>query len=671
MRCIKNSILLLLICINGWATNYYVSNTGNDSNTGTTTLDPFETLNKINQIGLSPLDSIFLDKGSEFIEQLQISSDYIYIGSYGSGSNPVIKGSDTLNTWSVHSGNIYVTTNSYASDRVNFMYLNDACKHIGREPNPDEGAGEGWLFYDGFESMDKFWDNSLNSDWSGSIVALRKRNWVVDRMTVDSYDSDTFFIDFNQPTYDFDGTFYDFKNGLDGYIIQNHINTLDQVNEWSYDTTNNKFYVYADYNPNDSVIEIPIVDTLCVIDSGYVGITIEGIDFQNSNLTTIRGRFNNNLTIKNCNFSGSGLNTIVLDSCDLAIIDGNTFTDCNNYGIKIWGVSDTISNNTFTNIGSIEGMMGNNDNGGNAITSRNDNAVIYNNSFYRVGYRGIGFHGDSVNVYNNYLDSCMLLTCDGGAIYTHNAGAKFRDFTKQWITDNIILNSVGSLRGITTTDRLSRGIHLDGMSEDIDIAGNYFGGNYTGIMINSSVNILLRNNNFYDNNLTHVRYNDKLQNPEAKNVRNVMVSKTLTQRMAYINVASGFVGLLDSNYYSQFFNDTICYDVDQGVYFDFNSWRDDFGEDINTRSYPIDLLTVFGNDAESNPGDYILPLYNDATSDTTITLEYDYIRSDRTRVFNQITLAPYESVILIRTPKQKKGMLGKVYYINGSEYTIE
>lgn len=77
------------------STIYYVSSlTGNDENSGLTPEAPFATLDKINQISLSPGDKVLLEKGSVFKGQyLHIKNcgdyegDVIEIGAYGEGDD--------------------------------------------------------------------------------------------------------------------------------------------------------------------------------------------------------------------------------------------------------------------------------------------------------------------------------------------------------------------------------------------------------------------------------------------------------------------------------------------------------------------------------------------------------------------------------------------------------
>ncbi|MEE9349901.1 MAG: right-handed parallel beta-helix repeat-containing protein [Flavobacteriaceae bacterium] len=95
----KNSITILLLFIlfqfSANATVYYVSNTGNDSNLGTTINQAWLTINKVNSITFSPGDEILFNRGDTWNERLIIGdsgtdTQRIYYGAFGTGTKPTI-----------------------------------------------------------------------------------------------------------------------------------------------------------------------------------------------------------------------------------------------------------------------------------------------------------------------------------------------------------------------------------------------------------------------------------------------------------------------------------------------------------------------------------------------------------------------------------------------------
>ena len=96
--------LLLLVSVPAGATTYYVAAAGSDSNSGTSTGSPWQTITKVNGSTFSPGDSILFNRGDVWygmaltVPSSGTSSAPITFGAYGTGANPIIKGSTNLTT---------------------------------------------------------------------------------------------------------------------------------------------------------------------------------------------------------------------------------------------------------------------------------------------------------------------------------------------------------------------------------------------------------------------------------------------------------------------------------------------------------------------------------------------------------------------------------------------
>ena len=76
------------------ATNYYVSNSGNDSNSGTSESSPWKTISKVNASTYKAGDQILFKRGDTWREQMYFPSsgtngNPIIIASYGDGNKPI------------------------------------------------------------------------------------------------------------------------------------------------------------------------------------------------------------------------------------------------------------------------------------------------------------------------------------------------------------------------------------------------------------------------------------------------------------------------------------------------------------------------------------------------------------------------------------------------------
>ena len=90
-------IFLLFSSIVGNATIYYVSAYGNDSNTGTSTGQPWKSLAKVNNFSPKPGDQILFNRGDELTGTITVSAsgssgNPVTYGAYGTGSKPKIYG---------------------------------------------------------------------------------------------------------------------------------------------------------------------------------------------------------------------------------------------------------------------------------------------------------------------------------------------------------------------------------------------------------------------------------------------------------------------------------------------------------------------------------------------------------------------------------------------------
>src|SRR5665647_476560 len=97
LKTMKTLLLLLFIIFSlaANATNYYLSNNGNDANNGISTSTSWKTLDKINSSTFLPGDFILFNKGDTWIGRLNVPSsgslgNPITFGNYGSGVNPII-----------------------------------------------------------------------------------------------------------------------------------------------------------------------------------------------------------------------------------------------------------------------------------------------------------------------------------------------------------------------------------------------------------------------------------------------------------------------------------------------------------------------------------------------------------------------------------------------------
>lgn len=106
-------ILLILLISPAHAAHYYVSNTGNDSNPGTTIGAPWKTIAKVNSSTFLPGDDIHFKRGGTWAESLEppsggAANNYIVFDDYDVGPKPIITGSAAENCIKIRGGDNYL-----------------------------------------------------------------------------------------------------------------------------------------------------------------------------------------------------------------------------------------------------------------------------------------------------------------------------------------------------------------------------------------------------------------------------------------------------------------------------------------------------------------------------------------------------------------------------------
>ena len=151
----------------GSGTTYYVSSeNGDDSNSGTSEGQAFETLDKINEITLKPGDRVLLEKGSVFNNQyLHIKGSgtedqYIEVSTYGEDSERPVINTNGHGQWEQNYGTPLDNTNHKWHGTVSSSILLEDVEYIeirGLEITNDrvQGAPEGDMEYNDAEAMDR------------------------------------------------------------------------------------------------------------------------------------------------------------------------------------------------------------------------------------------------------------------------------------------------------------------------------------------------------------------------------------------------------------------------------------------------------------------------------------------------------------------------------------
>jgi hypothetical protein len=140
-------LAVFLFALTAQATNYYVSNSGSDGNNGTSTSTPWKTLAKVNSITFVAGDTISLQCGGVWREQLRplgssgTAGNPIVFQTYGTGAKPLLLGTRPLPNaaFTLYQGTTYQITTTFPVDHHTVISID----HVSTIYDPLSGGGLG------------------------------------------------------------------------------------------------------------------------------------------------------------------------------------------------------------------------------------------------------------------------------------------------------------------------------------------------------------------------------------------------------------------------------------------------------------------------------------------------------------------------------------------------
>lgn len=488
----------VLLSLSAQSINYYISNSGNDANNGTSPSSAWRTIDKVNQMmgSFLPGDSILFQRGGRFRGEIDFTASgntaqQIYIGAYGAGNLPVIEGSEILSGWTFYSGNIWKAGCAACSGDIANLLLNKNIQPWGRFPN------KGYLPISGASGKTEIYDNSqnyTNGYWNGGEAVVRTNHWVLDRLQIQSSGGNTLTFS--------DSASYDFTAGF-GYFIQKHYNTLDTTGEWYFDRTNKiVYFYYPGFNASADTVEISFYDYgIKMLDVNYV--TVENISFANQMRSGDTLQNCRNIIFRNNKVLYGGINGISAVNCDTMTLENNIIENSNNDGILLRDSRNiAVVDNTIKKSGAIAGRGLGGTDGGNYIGIEingwgNENTLLQYNNIDSSGYIGACiFFGNNARVLNNYVTNTAFVKDDAGGIYT---GLQPSSCGNQ-IIGNIVMYSIGAPDGTPhDTYPLTSGIYLDDCSDSVIVKDNTAAFSDLGIFVHNSKNCVIKDNTFFNN----------------------------------------------------------------------------------------------------------------------------------------------------------------------------
>lgn len=640
------AILLIFNPLESVGRNFYFSaSNGNDSYSITqaqNTATPWKSINKLNSIftTLLPGDSVLFKRGESFYGSIIVgksgtSALPIVIGAYGIGANPVITGFTTLTAWTPIGNGIYESAATTCKPALNMVTINGDQKAKGRYPNT------GYLKFESHTGNTSITDNELTGtpNWTGAVVVIRKNRYTLGRNLITNHTNGSI-------TYSGGG---DVPIDNYGYFIQNDIRTLDVLGEWYLNPTSKRLQVFfGSENPSTFVIKASTIDTL-VFSNTKSFVSFTNLSFEGANATAFYVKYGQNISITSCviDFSGGyAVYSTVSDNFNLAQC---LINHTNHEAILSNNTNTSIRYNTIKNTGVLQGMANGQSGSYHCIELiGGDGTIIEYNVLDSIGGHGMFSRGNNTIVKNNLINHFAYLLDDVGGIYTGGSA-----YAGRKILGNIILNGLGDISGTTYVTTGTKGIFLEVNSAFIEIKDNTVANcSLAGMHFNNSHDIIVHNNLCYNNGIQfNTQSSTSIPNELTRNLsifRNVFFAKTATQtalKMYSVNNDIALCGTADSNYYCRPMDDNSVFYTQvgsSGIYRTLAGWQTYTGLDPHSKKSPQSITNV--NDLFFD--------YNASTVNKVIPLSAIYLGVDGTVYTNTITLAPYKSVVLIKSVNQ-------------------
>lgn len=618
----KSLIALVFLTSTAQATTYYVANDGDDNNNGLTTTTAWQSITKVNSAHFADNDTVLFKRGNIFRGSITTTNFPLGIqfDAYGMGENPVIAGSVKINNWkpSTLGANIYeanvsqfITADSQGvENKLENLFVNGKLMTIARYPNVVSPDKTNWLKVGTTAETDAFTDPKLAiynkpvDYWKGATLRIRTYSWFYKVFPITGFSNGKIIatgLGTQLPKW--------------GYFIDGKLSELDYPNEWYYDATTKKVYLYSaqNSNPNTLLVEGSTYKTGISIYWHEDNSVIKNLTFRHFINAGIEINSSNNITVQNCKFEYNMTGITTWNPSNL-FISNNNFNQQLNTGILLNAATgfdvahSIIEKNTMTNTGMFplycqrySGVCY-----GIAISVFGKAFTIRENILENTGWTSVYLKAEGSHlVENNVIRGALSLLNDGGAIAVGS--------NDNIIRGNFLLNSIGNIdksNGCANTSSLpcsqhvsyGMGVGADSNYKNILIEGNTIAGhNDWAIRFNSFTHSQIRNNLLF-NNESQITLEDKSGISANNIVSGNTIYSAMPNQIGIKMTGTTEHGQLDTNFYCNPYSD-VFFNRDN-KYYSLAHWRNSFNQDQLSKNCNLEFLeyttTVTGTEMFSN-----------------------------------------------------------------------
>lgn len=448
----------LLLALLAPAATYYVSPSGNDANSGTSTSSAWRTIARVNQSTFSyqPGDKVLFERGGVWRGEIILGANGnaaqpITVGAYGTGAKPIIKGSEVVSGWSPYQGNIWRA--SVTSGKVDQVHVN------GQRMTPARYPNTGWLrnSQGGGMQMQSADLARPNGYWNGATAVVRTSSSSFDTLIVANHANGTLH---------FTTSIINLGSAPWGFFMKGKLAELDSPGEWYYDGAAQQLYFWAPNSgdPNSQTVEAAVYRNGVNCYWQRAHLRIQDLEFQHQRLAGVLNDGANHVTVTGCTFRD--LYHGIRSAGTYDNYSNNEFRDTYATAALVLGDNDVIADNTFHSIALIDGE-GESTWGYFGIRTTGSGITIRNNNLDTIGYIGIIAESNAL-VERNVVRHPLAVMNDGGGIAIDHADGLI-------IQDNIVSDPIGSWENgapnvLPHNERMGIGIYFGNTSIKNSIA---------------------------------------------------------------------------------------------------------------------------------------------------------------------------------------------------------
>lgn len=500
------SVLLLVAVLQDPSVYHVDSETGADTNPGTSPAAAWRTIARVNaaQKQLRAGDRVLFRGGRVFAGPLKIETSGVTYGRFGEGSSPEITGFVPVSEWKPAGGGVWEASVPAAAAPLHAVSIDGTLRPLGRTPNT------GFLSIDSHVGKASITDAELptSPDWTGAEVVLRKFRWVIDRSRITRHAGQTL-------TYTATSA-YDAIDGH-GYFVQNDPRTLDAPGEWFFDPAARTLRVhFGAAEPSRVKVRVSAVNTL-ISAVGRQDVTLDGLTLSGANQAALLIDGAERIAVRGCGIRESGFNAVQGGRVRGFQMEDSVIEDTHNNGITLNdGASNIVLRRlTVRRTGLHPGMGGSGDGTYNAVVVLGgSDIVIEDYGITDTGYLPIHFAGSKVAVRRGFIQGFASVKDDAGGIYTWTGATDRSPVSDRSIVDNIILDGKGAPAGAVGETK-AYGIYLDDAASRVDVRGNTVVRADAGLFLHNAHHCTITGNTFFDNAVQLLITHDDIA-PEAQ-----------------------------------------------------------------------------------------------------------------------------------------------------------